>query len=111
MKKFFMTVSIISSSLFALNLNTASMQELEKIKGIGPKKAKAIIEYRKTHKIKSADELKNIKGFDKSTISNVKNNVIAKKHRVKKLKNKKNLKEKKEEIKKKLKAKKEKIKK
>ena len=77
MKKFFIITSIISSSLFALNLNTASVQELEKIKG-----------------------------FDKSTISNVKNNVIAKKYRGKNLKiKKKNLNEKKSENTKKIKAK------
>ena len=120
MKKIFITASIISSSLFALNLNTASVQELEKIKGIGPKKAKAIIEYRKTHKIKNADELKNIKGFDENTIANVKNNVMTKKH-LSKIQNKKeafknkidnkkeNLKNKKESLKNKKAAMKEKL--
>ncbi len=112
MKKMFIFSSLITSALFAINLNTASMQELEKIKGIGPAKAKAIIEYRKNHKIKSADDLKNIKGFDAQTISNVKNNVIAKKHLSKD--NKKSLtekttklKNKKENIKDKLNSKKE----
>ncbi len=114
MKKFILITSLISTSLFALNLNTASMQELEKIKGIGPQKAKAIIDYRKTHKIKSADDLKNIKGFDENTIANVKNNVMTKKH-LSKIQNKKeafknkidNLKNKKAAMKEKLNSKKE----
>ncbi len=80
MKKIFIITSLITSAVFAINLNTASIQELEKIKGIGPKKAKAIIEYRKTHKIKNADDLKNIKGFNSKVISNVKNNVTTQKH-------------------------------
>ncbi len=120
MKKFILITSLISTSLFALNLNTASMQELEKIKGIGPQKAKAIIDYRKTHKIKSADDLKNIKGFDENTIANVKNNVMTKKH-LSKIQNKKeafknkidtkkeNLKNKKESLKNKKAAMKEKL--
>jgi len=98
MKKILFFTSLISSLLFAVNLNTASIQDLEKIKGIGPKKAKAIIEYRKHHKIKNADDLKNIKGFNSKIISNIKNNVLTKKH----IKNKKtSLKEKKNKLNKK----------
>jgi len=98
MKKILFLASLVSSFVFALNLNTASMQDLEKIKGIGPKKAQAIIEYRKHHKIKNADDLKNIKGFNNKIISNIKNNVLTKKH----IKNKKTfLKEKKNKLNKK----------
>ena len=64
-----------TSFLFAaLDLQTASKQELMAIKGIGAKKAEKIISYRKTNKIKSADDLKNIKGFGPGIISNVKGN-------------------------------------
>lgn len=58
----------ISLALAAVNLNTASIDELTAVKGIGPSKAKAIVEHRdKNGPFKSVDDLKEIKGFgDKS---------------------------------------------
>jgi len=73
MKKilFFMALSI--SFLFsAVNLQSASKDELMCIKGIGPKKAEAIIKYRKANKLKTADDLLNIKGFGKALVAKVK---------------------------------------
>lgn len=64
--------------LGAIDLQTASKMELMNLKGVGDKKADAIIEYRKTNTIKSAEDLKNIKGFGDTIIDNVKNNVKAK---------------------------------
>lgn len=47
-----------------INLNTANTQELETVKGIGPKKSLAIIEYRQKYgNFKSVSELKLIKGI------------------------------------------------
>ena len=64
------------SFLFAtINLQTASKKDLMCIKGIGEKKAEAILKYRKSHKIKSADDLIKIKGFGKGIIKNVKQNI------------------------------------
>ena len=75
MKKLLVLLMLSTSFLFAaLDLQTASKQELMAIKGIGAKKAEKIISYRKTNKIKSADDLKNIKGFGPGIISNVKGN-------------------------------------
>ena len=75
MKKilFFMVLSV--SFLFSINVQTASKDELMCIKGIGEKKAAAIIKYRKTTKLKSADDLINIKGFGKVMIKNVKSDI------------------------------------
>jgi len=58
----------INFAFAAVNLNTASQSELESVKGIGPAKAKAIIDYRtKNGNFKTVDDLKEIKGFgDKS---------------------------------------------
>jgi competence protein ComEA len=52
----------------AVNLNTASKAELETVKGIGPQKAEAIVEYRKKNgPFKKVDDLKKVSGFgDKS---------------------------------------------
>jgi len=61
----------VSFMLAALNLQTATKEELMGIKGIGDKKADQIIEYRKTNKINSPEELKNIKGFGNSIVSNI----------------------------------------
>jgi len=48
----------------AVNLNTASRDELLAVPGIGPTKAEAIVEHRKTHgPFKSVDDLKQVKGF------------------------------------------------
>lgn len=73
MKKilFFMFLSI--SFLFsAVNLQTASKDDLMCIKGIGEKKADAIIKYRKSNKLKSASDLSKLKGFGEAIIAAVK---------------------------------------
>lgn len=75
MKKLFALLAISGSLVFgAMNLQTASKEELMSIKGIGEKKAEQIIEYRKTNTIKSADDLKNIKGFGDNIVTNIKEN-------------------------------------
>ncbi|MCT7646662.1 ComEA family DNA-binding protein [Aliarcobacter butzleri] len=73
MKKIFGLIALCGTFLFgAINLQTASKEELMSIKGIGEKKAEQIMEYRKTNTIKSADDLKNIKGFGDNIVANVK---------------------------------------
>ncbi|MFW0714071.1 ComEA family DNA-binding protein [Aliarcobacter butzleri] len=77
MKKIVALFALCGTLVFgAINLQTASKEELMSIKGIGEKKAEQIIEYRKTNTIKSADDLKNIKGFGDNIVSNVKENNI-----------------------------------
>jgi competence protein ComEA len=47
-----------------LNINNASIEQLEKIKGIGAKKAQAIIEYRlKNGDFTTIEDLGNVKGI------------------------------------------------
>lgn len=52
-----------------IDLNLASEAQLVTIKGIGPKKAEAIIKYREQRGgFRSVDELDNVPGFGKKTV-------------------------------------------
>ncbi len=61
---------IFAGFAFAVvDLNTATEAELDALKGVGPAKAKAIIDYReKNGPFKSVDELDNVKGFGAKTV-------------------------------------------
>ena len=48
----------------AVNINTATKDELIALQGIGPAKAQAIVDYRKQNgPFKSVDDLRNVKGI------------------------------------------------
>lgn len=60
----------------AVNINSASQAELESINGVGPAKAKAIIDYRaKNGAFKSVDDLSNVKGFGKKSVDSIRKDV------------------------------------
>lgn len=85
MKKIIALLFVSGSLLFgAINLQTASKEELMSIKGIGEKKAEQIMDYRKSSKISKPEDLKNIKGFGDSVVDNVTNDVKVKEKSVKK---------------------------
>jgi competence protein ComEA len=72
MKKLLLTLAVLlfSGSLYAaVDLNSASVEELQAVKGIGASKAEAIIQHRKQHgPFKSVDELDQVKGFGKKSV-------------------------------------------
>lgn len=56
-----------------ININMADANSLQTIPGIGPSKAKKIIEYRNINgPFKSIDEIKNISGIGEKTFNNIK---------------------------------------
>lgn len=53
----------------AVDINTATLSELESVKGLGPAKAKAIVAYRdKNGPFKNLDDLDKVKGFGRASI-------------------------------------------
>lgn len=70
----------VSSSIFAspVNINSADAEQIaNSLKGIGPSKAAAIIQYRAENgPFKSADELSEIKGIGKKTIDKNREDII-----------------------------------
>jgi competence protein ComEA len=66
----------IGMAIAAVNINTATEQELDSLPGVGPAKAKAIVEYRKAHgDFKSVDDLKNVKGIGDKTFADLKSSI------------------------------------
>lgn len=56
-----------------VNLNTATLAELQTVSGIGAKRAQDIIDYRETNgKFKSLDDLKNVSGIGAKTLEKLK---------------------------------------
>lgn len=75
LKKLFLALTFTAVSLFAMNFQTASKDELMTIKGIGEKRAASIIKYRKSNRIKSATDLKNIDGIGAEIADNAKRGI------------------------------------
>jgi competence protein ComEA len=78
MKK--LLVLLFSASMIfaaAIDINKASVKELSSLKGIGEKKAKAIVAYRKKECFKSVRDLTKVKGIGPKFIENNKGKIKA----------------------------------
>lgn len=80
MKLFFaalLSLMFSISAFAAVNANTATQQELEAVKGIGPVKAKAIIDYRtKNGAFKSFADLEKVQGLGVKSLEKLKADLV-----------------------------------
>jgi competence protein ComEA len=68
--------SLVSSVFAAVDLNTADVKTLEKLPGIGPAKAQAIVDHRtKVGAFKNIEELKKVDGIGTKTFEALKNEI------------------------------------
>ena len=80
MKKLLIFVTLLflfsGTAFAAVNLNTATQAELETLQGIGPAKAKAIVEYReKNGAFTSVDDLAKVAGVGPGIIKQIRDAV------------------------------------
>ena len=74
---FFLNIFFIS--LFAkIDLNTATIEQLHSLKGIGHKKAVAILEYRKEHNFTKIEDIMKVKGIGKKLFKKIKDQIEVK---------------------------------
>src|SRR4249919_1656094 len=79
MKRFLVLLAMLLFSGFALaavNINTATVQELEVLNGVGPVKAQAIVDHRKANgPFKSVEQIKDVKGIGDATFDKIKGDI------------------------------------
>ena len=63
------TTSIAAPMMYSgvVNINEATADQLERLPGIGPSRAQAIVNFRKTHPFKRIEDLQRIKGLGKKS--------------------------------------------
>ncbi|HJT51600.1 MAG TPA: helix-hairpin-helix domain-containing protein [Nitrosospira sp.] len=69
-------IALVAEAQAAVNINTATQAELETLQGIGPTKAKAIIDHRKKNgSFKSADDLQKVSGIGPATVQKLRKDI------------------------------------
>ncbi|GHD55743.1 ComEA family DNA-binding protein [Jeongeupia chitinilytica] len=73
----FVGMFLLCASVFAaVDLNTATEQQLEGLNGIGPTKAKAIVDYRtKNGAFKSPEDIMKVPGIKEGTFNKIKGDI------------------------------------
>ncbi len=67
-----LTIAFLSANI---DINQANIKELSTLKGIGTKKADAIIKYRKAHCFKKVEEIIKVKGIGKKFLEKNRKNL------------------------------------
>ena len=80
MKKFLlilgMWLAMVGAALAQVNINTATKEQLDGLKGIGPAKAQAIIDYRtKNGPFKTVDDLEKVNGIGPATMKDLRGSI------------------------------------
>ena len=66
----------IGAAMAAVNVNTASKEDLEALKDVGPVRAQAIVDYRNRHgAFRSLEDLDRVPGIGKATIDAIRKDV------------------------------------
>lgn len=82
MKILAMMVLGISLLFGAVDINTANKGQLMSLKGVGDKKADAILQYRKDHCFKKIDDMVFVKGIGKKFIEKNRKDLTASKCKI-----------------------------
>jgi len=69
------TASAAADVAGRVNINAASADELARLPGIGPAKARAIVEHRATEPFRTPDDLRKVKGIGDKLYEQVKDHV------------------------------------
>ena len=74
-----LAMALVSASMLfgAVDINNAGQKELMSLKGLGEKRAAAVMEYRKKHCFKSVDEITHVKGLGKKFLEKNKKSMKA----------------------------------
>ncbi len=68
----FLGALMLSVTLWAVNINTASVEELSTLPGIGQGTAEKIVKYRKEHMFKTISDLKEVNGIGEKKFEKIK---------------------------------------
>lgn len=68
--------SSATSSDLVLDLNRASAEEFEKLPGIGPARAKAMVDYQKSHGYRRVEDLTKIQGIGRKTLQKLRPHLL-----------------------------------
>ncbi len=80
MKKVYLALLFVlffaTAALAKININTATVDELASLNGIGKVKAEAIVAYRKVHgEFKTLKDLTSVKGIGEKTVEKLKDQI------------------------------------